>query len=85
MVNAGRVAAIAKMLLKPFASVAQFLMHAASTHSPFKSLMESGVVYLKMIALQFLIASVQLRCRLRAKYLLSPESKKPAGDPAGFL
>jgi hypothetical protein len=47
--------------------------------------MESGAVYLKMIASQFSTALAQLRFRLRAKYLLSPENKKPAGYPAGFL
>jgi hypothetical protein len=85
MVNAGHVAAIAKMLPKLFAVAAQYLMHVASTHSQCKSLMESGAVYLKMIASQFSTALAQLRYLLQVNYLLSPESKKPAESSAGFL
>jgi hypothetical protein len=47
--------------------------------------MEFGAVSLKMIALRFSTALAQLRYRLQVNYLLSPESKKPAGHPAGFL
>jgi hypothetical protein len=53
--------------------------------SQFKSLMESGAVYLKMIASQFSTASAQLRYRLQVNYLFSPENKKPAETSAGFL
>jgi hypothetical protein len=60
-------------------------MLVASTRLQFKSLMESGAVYLKMIALRFSIASAQLRFRLPVNYLLSPENKKPAESSAGFL
>jgi hypothetical protein len=85
MVNAGRVAAIAKILPKLFAVAVRFLKHVASTHSQYKSLMESGAVCLKMIASQFSTASAQLRYLLQVKYLLSPENKKPAESSAGFL
>jgi hypothetical protein len=50
MVNAGHAAAIAKMLPKPSASVAQLLRLVVSMHSQFKSHMEFGAVYQKMIA-----------------------------------
>jgi hypothetical protein len=85
MENAGHVAATAKMLPKLFAVAARYLRHVASTHLPYKNLMESGAVYLKMIASQFSIVMVQLRYRLQVNYLLSPENKKPAEDSAGFL
>jgi len=85
MVNAGHVAAIAKMLPKLFAVAAQYLMLVASTHSQCKNLMESGAVYPKMIALQFSTAMALLRYRLQVNYLLSPENKKPAESSAGFL
>jgi hypothetical protein len=68
MVNAGRVAEIAKMLPKLFAVAAQFLMLVASMHSQCKSLMESGAVFLKMIASQFSTALAQLRYRLQVNY-----------------
>jgi hypothetical protein len=60
-------------LLNPFASVAQLLKLAASTHLPFKNHMESGAVYLKMTASQFWNVLAQLRFRLPVNYLLSPE------------
>jgi hypothetical protein len=85
MVSADHDAAIVKMLLKPFALVARFLKLAANMRSQFKSLMESGAVYLKMIASQFSTASAQLRYRLQVNYLFSPENKKPAETSAGFL
>jgi hypothetical protein len=85
MANAGHVVAIAKMLPKLFAVAAQYLMLVANMHSQCKSLMESGAVYLKMIASQFSTALAQLRYRLQANYLLSPENKKPAESSAGFL
>jgi hypothetical protein len=68
MANAGHVAAIAKILPKLFAVAVRFLMLAANMHSQCKSLMESGAVYLKMIASQFLTALAQLRYRLQANY-----------------
>jgi hypothetical protein len=68
MVNAGHVAAIAKMLPKLFAVAVRFLMLAANMHSQCKSLMESGAVYPKMIASQFSTALEQLRYRLQANY-----------------
>jgi hypothetical protein len=85
MVNAGRVAVIVKMRRKLFALAAQFLKLAASTHLPFKNLMESGVVYLKMTVLRFWNVPAQLRYRPQVNYLLSPENKKPAESSAGFL
>jgi hypothetical protein len=56
------------MLPKLFAVAVRFLMLAANMHSQCKSLMESGAVYLKMIASQFSTALAQLRFRLQANY-----------------
>jgi len=85
MANAGRVAVIAKMWLKLFATVAQFSKHVASTHLQFRNLMEFGAVYLKMTVWQFSTVRSLLRYRLQVNFLLSPENKKPAELSAGFL
>jgi hypothetical protein len=81
----GHVAAIARTLRRLSAQAALLSRLAAIMHLPFKNLMESGVVYLKMTVLRFWNVPAQLRYRLPVNYLLSPENKKPAESSAGFL
>jgi hypothetical protein len=73
MASAAHVDAIAKMLPNLFAVAAQCLRLVANMRSQFKNLMESGAAYQKMIALQFWNELAQLRYRLQANYLISPE------------
>jgi hypothetical protein len=51
MENADHAVAIAKWQLKQSVPAVLLSQHAARTHSPFKSLMEFGEAFRKMIAL----------------------------------